>query len=82
LSVLLAHFREVIVSLLSFFRGGPIRHGQPARDFLVRTTILDRFCGPLADDLMKVGGRVLNIGEVSSPTSQAMLDTLDRMNLF
>jgi LuxR family transcriptional regulator, maltose regulon positive regulatory protein len=62
--------------------------------FVLRTSILDRLCGPLCDAVLGIGDRVLGIGEVAnssntqSPTpntqaySQLVLHELERANLF
>ena len=54
---------------------------QPAevRDFLLRTAVLDRMCGPLCDDLLEaVGGRP----SAQAMGSQTMLEYLETANLF
>jgi LuxR family maltose regulon positive regulatory protein len=51
---------------------GEVLDGQPAhvRSFLLRTSVLDRFCGPLCDAVTAGSG------------SQRMLEDLERSNLF
>ena len=47
---------------------------EAVQDFLVKTSILNRFCGPICD--------VLRDEEDRSPKGQAMLDRLEHSNLF
>jgi LuxR family maltose regulon positive regulatory protein len=67
---------------------------QPIQDFLLRTSILDRFCAPLCDTIIDEGPitkdeslqstRDVPSSFVAGPPSlsQAILDELDRANLF
>ena len=64
-----------------------VLHRQPPemQDFLLQTSILDRLCGPLCDVVLSRGAEVRKRGEeeaVSLPSSQKMLETLERANLF
>jgi LuxR family transcriptional regulator, maltose regulon positive regulatory protein len=60
------------------------------RAFVLRTSILERMCGPLCDTLAGVGGWELGVGgsgttpnsQPPSPNSQLMLEELERANLF
>ena len=67
---------------------------QPIQDFLLRTSILDRFCAPLCDAILddrrsaideepssSLIGLSSSVAGPSSP-SQAILDELDQANLF
>lgn len=45
---------------------------EPVRSFLLQSSILDRMCGPLCD----------NVVETGSIAGQAMLEALEQMNLF
>jgi LuxR family maltose regulon positive regulatory protein len=47
------------------------------RDFLIETAILDRMCGPLCDTI-----RFDGTAPVAQDSSQAILETLQRANLF
>ncbi len=51
-----------------------VLHQQPqaVQDFLLRTSILDRLCGPLCDAVLAA----------PAESSQAVLETLERTNLF
>ncbi|PYI56122.1 LuxR C-terminal-related transcriptional regulator [Paenibacillus flagellatus] len=55
---------------------------QPAsvQSFLLRTSVLDRLCGPLCDAVVGSGGE----GErsASAPSGQDLLEALERANLF
>ena len=52
------------------------RQPQPTQEFLLKTSILERICAPLAD-------AVLSDGTIKEPfASQAMLESLERSNLF
>ncbi len=56
-----------------------LRHQPPdVRDFLSRTSILDRFCAPLCDALVREDGKE---EEPASP-ADGILQRLDRANLF
>ncbi len=53
--------------------------------FLLRTSILDRLCGPLCDAVMDEGRKTKDEGQISSSVlgpSSAVLEYLDRANLF
>lgn len=54
---------------------------QPAgvQEFLLRTSILKRMCGPLCDTLLDEGGAG---GFIAAGGGQAVLSALDRANLF
>ncbi len=54
---------------------------QPIQDFLLRTSILDRFCAPLCDVILDDRRSTID-EEPPSPLSQAILDELDQANLF
>lgn len=55
-----------------------LRHQPPEiRDFLSRTSILDRFCAPLCDALMQDG-----MDEKTAAPAEDILQRLDRANLF
>ena len=57
-----------------------LRHQPPhIRDFLVQTAILERLCGPLCDALLKAEGET---APEALPPSTAILETLERANLF
>lgn len=55
---------------------------QPAdiQAFLLRTSILDRFCGPLCDALLYRHKDRMTVE--SAPSGQEILETLERANLF
>lgn len=60
---------------------------QPAdvQTFLLRTSILDRLCGPLCDAVMDEGRKTKDEGQISSSVlrpSSAVLEYLERANLF
>ncbi len=53
--------------------------------FLLRTSILDRLCGPLCDAVMDEGRKTKDEGQISSSVlgpSSAVLEYLERANLF
>jgi LuxR family maltose regulon positive regulatory protein len=54
------------------------RQPQDVRDFLLRTSVLDRMCAPLCDAVQEAGS------ESATPVidSQEMLERLERSNLF
>ena len=54
---------------------------RPVQDFLLRTSILDRFCGPLCDAVMGAPDGGEN-GRGKSYKSLDILDHLERANLF
>jgi LuxR family transcriptional regulator, maltose regulon positive regulatory protein len=49
------------------------RQSEPAREFLLQTSILDRLCGPLCDAVTHAEAEI---------NGQAVLETLERNNLF
>ena len=53
------------------------RQSEPVQQFLAQTAILDRLCGPLCDALLHEGAQ-----PPVSPAGQAMLESLERANLF
>ncbi|MFN2220410.1 MAG: hypothetical protein ACK2UA_17510, partial [Anaerolineae bacterium] len=60
------------------------RQPDAVRQFLLRTSILERMCAPLCDAILTGGARgpgSTNDGELASP-SQEILETLERSNLF
>ena len=57
------------------------RQPGPVQDFLLRTSILDRFCGPLCDAVMGLPGGGEN-GRGKSHQSLDILCELERANLF
>jgi LuxR family maltose regulon positive regulatory protein len=57
------------------------QQSQPIQDFLLRTSILDRFCAPLCDAILDDRRSTID-EEPPSPLSQAILDELDQANLF
>jgi LuxR family maltose regulon positive regulatory protein len=67
------------------------RQPPEVRDFLLHTAILERLCGPLCDAVLRIGesanqqiGKSANREPTDSPfaDSQAVLEYLDRANLF
>jgi LuxR family maltose regulon positive regulatory protein len=57
------------------------RQPRPVQEFLLRTSILDRFCGPLCDAVMELPDDGEN-GKGKSPKSLDILGQLERANLF
>jgi LuxR family maltose regulon positive regulatory protein len=55
------------------------RQPEPVQEFLVRTAVLDRLCAGLCDAVMAADGTGPSGG---GPDSQAMLEHLERANLF
>jgi len=49
--------------------------GEATRSFLLHSSILDRMCGPLCDELFQAG-------QTGPVNGQAMLEVLEQMNLF
>jgi LuxR family maltose regulon positive regulatory protein len=59
------------------------RQPEQVKDFLLRTTILDRFCAPLCDAILGAEVRGLEMADsVRMPSSQAIIERLDQSNLF
>jgi ATP/maltotriose-dependent transcriptional regulator MalT len=60
------------------------RQPEPVQTFLLRTAILDRMCAPLCDALL--GDASETVGNqhpaTSTPSSQGVLEELERTNLF
>ena len=57
------------------------------KEFLLKTSILDRFCAPLCNALLEIGDWRLDsaqspISNLQSPSSQDILEQLDHANLF
>ncbi|MFN8441932.1 MAG: LuxR C-terminal-related transcriptional regulator [Caldilineaceae bacterium] len=59
-----------------------VLHQQPAtvQDFLLRTSILERMCGPLCDAV--IGDSVLSQSPIVNSQSQTFLEYLEQANLF
>ncbi|MBK9714990.1 MAG: AAA family ATPase [Kouleothrix sp.] len=59
------------------------RQPEAVRTFLLRTSILERMCGPLCDAVLNVSSDAAPLaGSPQSNSSQAMLEKLERSNLF
>jgi LuxR family transcriptional regulator, maltose regulon positive regulatory protein len=59
------------------------RQPDAVRTFLLRTSILERMCGPLCDAVRNVSSDAAPLaGSPESNSSQAMLEKLERSNLF
>ncbi|HES76243.1 MAG TPA: LuxR family transcriptional regulator, partial [bacterium] len=64
------------------------RQPEAVQDFMLRTSVLERMCGPLCDAILGMGARELGSkGDISSPlppvpVSQTTLEYLERANLF
>jgi LuxR family maltose regulon positive regulatory protein len=59
------------------------RQPETVQDFLMRTAILDRFCAPLCEAIIRTGDQDLEIGDQDQlGSSQAIIDHLDQSNLF
>jgi LuxR family maltose regulon positive regulatory protein len=59
------------------------RQPEEVRAFLLQTSILDRMCAPLCDEVLNRGSKATSLaGSPQLISSQAMLEKLDRSNLF
>src|SRR3954447_21547775 len=59
------------------------RHPEAIRAFLLRTSVLERMCGPLCDAVLNVQSDAVTLAGASERiSSQAMLEKLERSNLF
>jgi len=64
------------------------RQPQHVQEFLLRTSILDRFCAPLCDEVLDTGDWVMEPDQLPRPdirypmSGRATLDELERANLF
>jgi LuxR family maltose regulon positive regulatory protein len=59
------------------------RQPEAVRTFLLRTSILERMCAPLCDAVLNMSSdAALLAGSPESSSSQAMLEKLERANLF
>jgi LuxR family maltose regulon positive regulatory protein len=59
------------------------RQPEEVRAFLLRTSILERMCAPLCDEVLNVSSEAAPlVGPLQLISSQAMLEKLDRSNLF
>ncbi|MCB0112124.1 MAG: hypothetical protein KDE53_39650, partial [Caldilineaceae bacterium] len=83
---LLTALRNSNRHILDYLTDEVIHKRSPAiQEFLLKTSILDRFCAPLCDALLKAEDRRLvtgDLGQPSSSTSQATIEQLERANLF
>lgn len=55
---------------------------EPVQQFLAQTSILDRLCGPLCDELSRTSAHTSPAPSGSPASGQAMLEYLERANLF
>jgi LuxR family maltose regulon positive regulatory protein len=59
------------------------RQPEPIRAFLLRTSVLERMCGPLCDAVLNLESDAAPLaGSIERISSQAMLEKLERSNLF
>jgi LuxR family maltose regulon positive regulatory protein len=59
------------------------RQPEEVRAFLLRTSVLERMCAALCDQVLNVNAEVVPLASSAQPTSsQAMLEKLERSNLF
>jgi len=56
------------------------RQSPDVKDFLLKTCVLERLCGPLCDSV--IGGQLSVISKRSSVSSQTILENLEHSNLF